>query len=173
MQFPLQKLMELNMKTIQGFSYLKPGEVFAMKKPEELLERNMNMFIQNGHMALNYMRDVFNILEDHWLNVSHRTQEMATEAVKQTMPAVNETMMKMDKNAGASEKSMAKGPKENMKNVGKTEAKPNMSPVASSTNQMMNAAENKMKQQDMQGKEAAHNLSSNVENPNNKGKKLL
>ncbi len=83
MEFPLQKLMELNIKTMQGFSYMKPGELFNIRKPEELLEKNMNMFIRNSHMALDYMRDTFNILENHWIKVSHRTEDTAREATKQ------------------------------------------------------------------------------------------
>ncbi|WP_058535219.1 hypothetical protein [Legionella saoudiensis] len=83
MEFPLQKLMELNIKTMQGFSYMKPGELFNIKKPEELLEKNMNMFIRNSHMALDYMRNTFNILENHWIKVSHRTEDTAREVAKQ------------------------------------------------------------------------------------------
>lgn len=88
MEFPLQKLMELNIKTMQGFSYMKPGELFSIKKPEELLERNMNMLIRNSHMAIDYMRDTFSILENHWIKVSHRTEESAKDIMEQASSAV-------------------------------------------------------------------------------------
>lgn len=88
MEFPLQKLMELNIKTMQGFSYMKPGELFSIKKPEELLERNMNMLIRNSHMAIDYMRDTFSILENHWIKVSHRTEDTAKDIIKQATSTV-------------------------------------------------------------------------------------
>lgn len=85
MEFPLQRLMELNMKTIQSMSYLKPGDLMNIKKPEDLFERNMDMFLQNSHMALNYMRDTFNILENHWLNASKHAEEHVKQAVSKVV----------------------------------------------------------------------------------------
>ncbi len=38
-QEPFQAIAELNVKTLQGLTYLKPEELASLKKPEELLEK--------------------------------------------------------------------------------------------------------------------------------------
>ena len=62
-QEPFQAFAELNVKTLQDLIYLKPDELANFKKPEELLERQMNLAIENGHKALDYMQKSFQIVE--------------------------------------------------------------------------------------------------------------
>jgi len=62
-QAPFQAIAELNVKTLQGFSYLKPDELAQIKKPEEFLEKQINLAVENGHKALDYMQKSFEILE--------------------------------------------------------------------------------------------------------------
>ena len=40
-QEPLIALAELNVKTLQGYNYLKPDELSKITKPEELLEKQV------------------------------------------------------------------------------------------------------------------------------------
>ena len=63
-QQPLQALTELNVKTLQNFKYIKPDELTSIKKPEDLLNKQMTAFIENGHNTLDYMKKSFSILEN-------------------------------------------------------------------------------------------------------------
>lgn len=60
---PFQAIAELNVRTLQGMSYLKPDELTHCKKPEELVEKQINLFIENGHKTLDYMQKSFQIIE--------------------------------------------------------------------------------------------------------------
>jgi hypothetical protein len=66
-QQPFQALTELNMRAIQNFKYLKPEDLTNIKKPEVLLEKQMAVFIENGHSTLEYMKKSFAILENMML----------------------------------------------------------------------------------------------------------
>ena len=63
LQEPFQAIAELNVKTIQGLTYLKPDELASLKKPEELLEKQIGIAVDNGHKALDYMQKSFQIFE--------------------------------------------------------------------------------------------------------------
>lgn len=81
-QEPLQELAELNVKTIQNFSYLKPEELSKVKKPEELLEKQIEMAVENGHKALDYMQKSFQIVEKSMLTMLQETKKAGKEAAK-------------------------------------------------------------------------------------------
>ncbi|MGQ3888419.1 phasin family protein [Legionella sp. CNM-1927-20] len=68
-QEPLQAIAELNAKTLQNFKYLKPEELAKIKKPEEFLEKQINLAVENGHKALDYMQKSFEIFERAMLSV--------------------------------------------------------------------------------------------------------
>jgi len=40
---PVKELMELNVKMFQGLSYLTPAELLKAKKPEEFMEKNVEI----------------------------------------------------------------------------------------------------------------------------------
>ena len=67
-QEPFQALAELNVKTLQGLTYLKPEELSNFKKPEELFEKQINLAIENGHKTLDYMQKSFQIVEKAMLS---------------------------------------------------------------------------------------------------------
>ncbi|ASQ46153.1 hypothetical protein [Legionella clemsonensis] len=69
-QKPLREMIELNVKTLQKIAYLKPDELSHLKKPEDVLEKNVDIIIQNGHRALDYMQQAFGIFEKHMLAVT-------------------------------------------------------------------------------------------------------
>ncbi|EEZ96247.1 phasin family protein [Legionella longbeachae] len=63
LQEPFQAMAELNVKTLQGINYLKPEEIASIKKPEELLEKHINLAVENGHKTLDYLQKSFQIIE--------------------------------------------------------------------------------------------------------------
>jgi hypothetical protein len=63
LQEPFQAMAELNVKTLQGINFIKPEELAGIKKPEELLEKQINLAVANGHKALDYMQKSFQIIE--------------------------------------------------------------------------------------------------------------
>ena len=68
LQEPFQAIAELNVKTLQGLTYIKPEELAQVKKPEELLEKQINLAVENGHKALDYMQKSFQIIEKALFN---------------------------------------------------------------------------------------------------------
>ncbi|KTD22992.1 Uncharacterised protein [Legionella lansingensis] len=70
LQKPFQEIMELNVKTFQKLAYIKPDELPQLKTPEDLLDKNVNILIQNGHRALDYMQQAFQIFERHLLTLA-------------------------------------------------------------------------------------------------------
>ena len=56
-QEPFRAMMELNLKTMQGFSYLKPEELVSVKKPEDLMEKQVDLALANGRKVLDYMEN--------------------------------------------------------------------------------------------------------------------
>ncbi|MBA3537112.1 MAG: phasin family protein [Tatlockia sp.] len=68
MQAPFQAIAELNVKTLQGLTYLKPDEIAQIKKPEELVEKQISLAVENGHKTLDYMQKSFEILEKAMLS---------------------------------------------------------------------------------------------------------
>lgn len=81
-QEPFQELAELNVKTVQNFSYLKPEDFSNVKKPEELWEKQIEMVVENGHKALDYMQKSFQIVEKSMLSMLQETKKAGKEAVK-------------------------------------------------------------------------------------------
>ncbi|MGQ3892521.1 phasin family protein [Legionella sp. CNM-4043-24] len=57
-----QAIAKLNVETLQGLA-IKPEELANLKKPEELLEKQVNLAVENGHKALGYMQKSFEIFE--------------------------------------------------------------------------------------------------------------
>ena len=67
-QEPLQAIAELNAQTFQGLTYMKPEEFSGIKKPEELIEKQLELAVTNGHKALDYMQKSFQIFEKAMLS---------------------------------------------------------------------------------------------------------
>ena len=65
---PLNEMMELNVKTLQHLSYITPVDFLSVRKPEDILHKNMNAFIKNTQTALDYVQDMFHIFEDNLFN---------------------------------------------------------------------------------------------------------
>jgi hypothetical protein len=57
-----QAIAKLNVETLQGLA-VKPEELTSLKKPEELIEKQINLAVENGHKALNYIQKSFELTE--------------------------------------------------------------------------------------------------------------
>lgn len=79
LQEPFQAIAELNVKTLQGITFIKPEELASIKKPEELLEKQINLAVENGHKALDYMQKSFQILEKAMLNLVEEAKKSASD----------------------------------------------------------------------------------------------
>jgi hypothetical protein len=87
---PLNELMELNIKTIQRLTAsITPVEFLNARKPEELLHKNMNAFINNTQTVLDYVQDVFQIFEHNLLDSTHQVVEQTKAAVRPVTQAVS------------------------------------------------------------------------------------
>lgn len=79
LQEPFQAIAELNVKTLQGLNYIKPEELASIKKPEELLEKQINLAVENGHKALDYMQKSFHIFEKAMLSLVEEAKKTASD----------------------------------------------------------------------------------------------
>ena len=75
LQEPFKAIAELNVKTLQGLTYLKPDELARVKKPEEILEKQINLAVENGHKALDYLQQSFQILEKAMLGIVQEAKQ--------------------------------------------------------------------------------------------------
>ena len=81
-QAPFQAIAELNVKTLQGFTYVKPEEFANVKKPEELLEKQVELAVENGHKALDYMQKSFQIMETAMMSFVQEAKKAKTDLKK-------------------------------------------------------------------------------------------
>lgn len=81
-QEPLKEMAELNIKTMQSFSYIKPDELTDVKKPEQLLEKQIQLAVENGHKALDYMQKSFQIYEKAMLSFLSEAKKAEKTATK-------------------------------------------------------------------------------------------
>ncbi|WP_165485133.1 phasin family protein [Legionella rowbothamii] len=79
LQEPFQAIAELNVKTLQGITYIKPEELASIKKPEELLEKQINLAVENGHKALDYMQKSFQIFEKAMLSLVEEAKRTGSD----------------------------------------------------------------------------------------------
>lgn len=91
-QNPVKEIVALNVRTLQNFSYIKAEELKDVQAPEDILEKNMDVIIHNGHMALDYIQEAFNICEKNWLSISDNLRENTELALKETKSAFSESV---------------------------------------------------------------------------------
>ncbi|KTD11004.1 hypothetical protein Lgra_1970 [Legionella gratiana] len=104
---PIQKLMELNVKMMQNLSYMKPMDLLSVKKPEEIFEKQIELFVQNSNMMIDYMRTTFGILENHWLNVSRNFDQSPQKMMKEAYTTAEKSAKKTATAAKSSAKKTA------------------------------------------------------------------
>lgn len=101
---PIQKLMELNVKMMQNLSYMKPLDLLSVRKPEEVFEKQIELFAQNSQMILDYMKTTFSILENHWFNISRNFDQNQQQVTRKA----SDTIEKGAKKGATASKSSAK-----------------------------------------------------------------
>ncbi|PJD93062.1 MAG: hypothetical protein CK424_03415 [Legionella sp.] len=74
-QQPMQELIELNMQTVQNVQHLKPEDFTKLNKPEEFLQKQVEVALANGHKALDYMQKSFHIMERAMLSCVKEAKE--------------------------------------------------------------------------------------------------
>lgn len=79
-QEPLQAMAELNVKTLQSLTYVKPDEFANLKKPEELLEQQIELSVANGHKALDYVRQSLEIFEKAMCSLAQKSKSELKKA---------------------------------------------------------------------------------------------
>lgn len=75
MQEPFRSLTELNVRTLQNFNYLKPDEWAQVKKPEEMLEKQVKVLVENAHKSLDYLQESFLIIEKAMLSMIQEAKQ--------------------------------------------------------------------------------------------------
>lgn len=75
---PFHELMDLNAQLMQNFSFTSPTELLN-SHPEDLLEKNLLILIQNSHKTLDYMQNILQIMEDNWFNMYQMGRESSQE----------------------------------------------------------------------------------------------
>lgn len=55
----------------------------------------MKIFIENSHTSLDYISQLFNILEKSWINLSHDVEEESQDLGRQTQSTSSSAMNKM------------------------------------------------------------------------------
>ncbi|CAM2864008.1 hypothetical protein [Legionella worsleiensis] len=62
---PVNELMELNLKTIQRLTYMTPVDYLSVRKPEDILHKQVNALVKNAQTLIDYTQDMFHLFEDH------------------------------------------------------------------------------------------------------------
>lgn len=81
-QEPLQSMAELNVRTLQSLSYLRPDEFASIKNPQELMEKQIKLTVDNGHKALDYMQKSFEIVEKAMMSLVQESKTSKNNPVR-------------------------------------------------------------------------------------------
>jgi hypothetical protein len=73
MQAPVQALIDLNVKTMQALLTVKP-DLTLPKKPEEFVEKNIQLVLSQGKKTLDYLHSSFDIVEKAMLSMVDDTK---------------------------------------------------------------------------------------------------
>ncbi len=75
LQAPIKEIMELNLRSMQELATLRPDELAAVKKPEDLIEKQINLAVENGHKTLDYLQKSFQVVERVMLSFVKEVKE--------------------------------------------------------------------------------------------------
>ena len=74
LQQPLHDFAALNVKTLQSMEFVSPEDLSKVQQPDELFEKQIALAISNGHKALDYMQQSFQIFERAMLSLLPESQ---------------------------------------------------------------------------------------------------
>lgn len=83
-QEPFQAIAELNIKALQNISYLKPEDLTQIRNPEQLLEKQVSLAIENGQKALDYMQKSLQIFEQAMQSVVKESKKASEGILKES-----------------------------------------------------------------------------------------
>lgn len=122
LQKPVQELLELNIKTLQNFSQFKPEALSRDNKPEQLFEKQVYLFIDNGHKTIDYLKKSFEIMENALSSLTENIKnvELANkEAYKSVENAVSKPVKEMTEAATDSTRATSNAVKSMLENTEK------------------------------------------------------
>lgn len=96
---PMKELMDLNLRTLQNFKFLNPIELLQSGAPDKVLEKNVDVMVQNGHNTLDYLQHVFLIMENSMFHNFSNLVEESEQVVKQAQTTVKRNVKKVIKAA--------------------------------------------------------------------------
>ncbi|KTD32943.1 hypothetical protein Lnau_2591 [Legionella nautarum] len=88
-QMPMQELIQLNIKAVQSLTYIKPHEWARLRQPQDFFEKQVNVFIENGHKALDYLEEATEILEKNWFSAAAEFRENAERNMREAKSAMS------------------------------------------------------------------------------------
>lgn len=84
-----QEFTNLTIKTLQNFHYLKPEEWSQLQRPERILEKQLELYVENGHNLLDYFEKSFLLLERNWFKAAKNIKENSEQVMNKTKKSVN------------------------------------------------------------------------------------
>lgn len=97
LQKPMQEIMVLNAHTLRKLKYFTPEELTQIHAPEDLIDKQVDFFISNGHRWLDYMQDSFLILEKNFLFISDEVKQQNKRAYSHMNEALSKNIRKFNK----------------------------------------------------------------------------
>ncbi|PJE17469.1 hypothetical protein, partial [Legionella sp.] len=89
LQIPMQELVQLNIKTVQSMSYIKPEEWARLRQPQDIFEKQVSVFIENGHKVLDYLEEATEILEKNLFSATAEIRENAERTMREAKSAMS------------------------------------------------------------------------------------
>lgn len=113
---PMHEFMDLNIKTFQSLLHFTPKELFSMNKPEELLKKNMDLFILNSHKGLEYLEQMFYFVEKNMMATADLVEKNTKKALSQAqMTALSKMKQAVDVEKQAVKRSASSSLKKTIK----------------------------------------------------------
>ena len=81
---PLKEIMDLNLRTLSTLKYLNPADLLSSRDPGSIIERNVDMVIQNSLKTMDYFQNIFEIAEKNWFSIPAQARASAQETIKPT-----------------------------------------------------------------------------------------
>ncbi|CDZ76256.1 hypothetical protein BN59_00523 [Legionella massiliensis] len=92
-QQPVKEVVALNIRVLQNLSYPNVEELAKIRRPEDILEKNLDALLHNGHTVLDYMQQAFNIYERQVLSVTDNLRANTEQILNEAKLAFNENML--------------------------------------------------------------------------------
>lgn len=102
----VHEMTELCVKTLQNFSYVTPVNLLNTHTPTELMDKHVEVFVDNGHKTLDCFHKMIRIMEKQWLNASDNLMEETKESVKKLRETSKNNIRKVVKAGEQVEKKM-------------------------------------------------------------------